>query len=230
MEKQKLNLNEWAEEDRPREKMLSKGIASLTNAELLAILIGSGNTEETAVELTQRILASCRNNLNELGKMTVQELCRFKGIGPAKAITIEAASELGKRRILSGLTERKTIQCSADIYNYFHPVLCDLPIEECWIVLLNQGNKIINRIKISSGGMTETSVDLRCILREALLGRATSIVLCHNHPSGVFRPSIQDDRLTEQLQKAASIMNIRLLDHVIVTEGKYYSYADEGRI
>lgn len=230
MKKQKLNLNEWAEEDRPREKMLSKGIATLTNAELLAILIGSGNTDETAVELTQRILASCHHNLNELGKMSVQELCRFKGIGPAKAITIEAASELGKRRSLSGVTERKTIQCSADLYNYFHPLLCDLPVEECWLVLLNQGNKVISQIKISSGGITETSVDLRCILREALLGRATSIMLCHNHPSGTPRPSIQDDRLTAQLQKAGSFMNIRLLDHVIITDGKYYSYADEGRI
>lgn len=230
MEKQKLKLNEWAEEDRPREKMLSKGVALLTNAELLAILIGSGNTEETAVELAQRILASCHNDLNELGKRTVRELCRFKGIGPAKAITIEAASELGKRRNLSAQPERKAIQSSIDIYTYFHPVLCDLPVEECWILLLNQGNKIINRIKISSGGITETAVDVRCILREALVSRATAIVLCHNHPSGLPHPSQNDDRLTAQLQKAGSFMNIRLLDHVIITDGKYYSYADEGRI
>lgn len=228
--RQKLTLNEWAEEDRPREKMLNKGISALTDAELLAILIGSGNTDETAVELTRRILASCHNNLNELGKMSVSELCQFKGIGPAKAITIEAASELGKRRKLSSREERKSILNSRDIYNHFHPLMCDLPTEECWILLLNQAIKIINQIKISSGGITETAVDMRCILREALLCRATSVILCHNHPSGSTRPSSSDDRLTAQLQKACSIMNISLLDHVIVTDGRYYSYADEGKI
>lgn len=228
--KQRLNLNEWAEEDRPREKMQRKGVSALTDAELLAILIGSGSTDETAVELMRRILAYCNNNLNELGKMSVTDLCHFKGIGPAKAMTIEAASELGKRRKLSEQEERKSVQNSKDIYNYFHPIMCDLPIEEFWILLLNQATKIISRIKISSGGISQTIADPRCILREALLARASSIILCHNHPSGLARPSSQDDCLTMQLQKASATMNISLLDHVIITDGEYYSYADEGKI
>lgn len=230
MEKQKLKLNQWAEEDRPREKMMNKGVSALTNAELLAILIGSGNTEETAVDLMQRILAGCNNNLNTLGKMSVEELCVFKGIGPAKAITIGAASELGKRRALSRQEERQVIRSSVDIYTYFQPLLCDAPVEECWILLLNQANKVICSNRISAGGISETAVDIRCIFREAILKRATSVILCHNHPSGSIRPSQQDDYLTGQLKKAGSLMNIRLLDHVIITDGEYYSYADDDRI
>lgn len=228
--KPKLNIKEWAEEDRPREKMLSKGATSLSDAELLAILIGSGNTEETAVELTRRILASCNNNLNELGKKSIPDLCVFKGIGEAKAISITAALELGKRRKLANAEERKKIMCSKDIYLIFHPILCDLPTEEFWIVLLNQSNKIIDRLKISSGGITETSADIRSILREALLRRATSIILCHNHPSGNTRPSTLDDRLTSKVYQAAKLMDITLCDHLIVCDGTYYSYADEGKL
>jgi DNA repair protein radC len=229
-EKHKLNIKEWAEEDRPREKMLSKGVTSLSDAELLAILIGSGNTTETAVELTRRILVSCNNNLNELGKRSISDLCVFKGIGEAKAISITAALELGKRRKLANAEERKTITCSTDIYHIFQPLMCDLPTEEFWIVLLNQSNKIIDRIKISSGGITETSADIRSILREALLRRATSIILCHNHPSGNRHPSQADDRLTDKVHQATRIMDIQLHDHLIICEGTYYSYADEGRI
>ncbi|WP_321438531.1 DNA repair protein RadC [uncultured Bacteroides sp.] len=228
--KEKLTINQWAEEDRPREKMLEKGIGVLSDAELLAILIGSGNTEETAVELMRRVLASCNHNLNELGKRTVDDLCNFKGIGPAKAISIVAASELGKRRKLSELMERNQITCSTDVYNLMHPLMCDLSTEECWILLLNQSNKVIDKIKISSGGISETSVDVRCILREALIKRAVSIILCHNHPSGNARPSGEDDKLTNRVREAGNFMNINLADHLIVCDGRYYSYVDEGRI
>ncbi|SHF98015.1 DNA repair protein RadC [Bacteroides luti] len=227
--KEKLTINQWAEEDRPREKMLEKGIGALTDAELLAILIGSGNTEETAVELMRRVLASCNHNLNELGKLTVEDLCTFKGIGPAKAISICAASELGKRRKLSEITERNQVTCSTDVYNLMHPLMCDLPTEECWVLLLNQSNKVIDKVKISSGGISETSVDVRCVLREALIKRAVSIILCHNHPSGNTRPSKEDDKLTSKMRQAGEYMNINLADHLIVCDGHYYSYVDEGR-
>ena len=226
----KLNIKEWAEDDRPREKMLRKGVMSLSDAELLAILIGSGNTEETAVELTKRILLSCHNNLNELGKESIEELCSFKGIGEAKAVSITAALELGKRRKAEDTEERVRITCSTDIYCIFHPLLCDLPVEEFWLLLLNQSCKVIDKVKISSGGITETTADVRNILREALLRRATSIVLCHNHPSGNNRPSLIDDRLTVKIQQAARLMDITLIDHLVVCDGKYYSYADEGRL
>lgn len=226
----KLNINQWAEEDRPREKMMLHGAAALTNAELLAILIGSGNTEDTAVELMRKVLDGCRNSLSELGKCTVDDLCRYKGIGPAKAVTILAASELGKRRKEEEPARRKQIRCSTDIYDWFHPLMCDLPVEECWIMLLNQASKVIDTVRISRGGLALTQVDVRCILREALLKRATAFVLCHNHPSGNRTPSTDDDRLTQSVAVASKTMNIRLLDHLIVTDGGYYSYADEGRL
>lgn len=226
----KLNINQWAEEDRPREKMMLHGAGALSNAELLAILIGSGSTDESAVELMRKVLADYRNSLSELGKSGVEELCRYKGIGPAKAITLLAASELGRRRKEEGTLERLQIRSSEDIYRLFYPLMCDLPVEECWVLLLNQAGKVIDRIRISQGGLASTAVDIRCVLREALIRRAVSMVLCHNHPSGNLRPSREDDRLTESLRQAAVTVNLRLLDHVIVTDGKYYSYADEGRI
>lgn len=226
----KLNINQWAEEDRPREKMMLHGAGALSNAELLAILIGSGSTDESAVELMRKVLADYRNSLSELGKSGVEELCRYKGIGPAKATTLLAASELGRRRKEEGTLERLQIRSSEDIYRLFYPLMCDLPVEECWVLLLNQAGKVIDRIRISQGGLASTAVDIRCVLREALIRRAVSMVLCHNHPSGNLRPSREDDRLTESLRQAAVTVNLRLLDHVIVTDGKYYSYADEGRI
>ncbi len=226
----KLNINQWAEEDRPREKMMMHGVSSLSNAELLAILIGSGNTEDSAVELMRKVLAEYHNNLNELGKASVDELCRFKGIGPAKAITILAASELGKRRKEEDIRERLSIVSSKDVYECFYPLMCDLPTEECWLLLLNQASKVIDKVRISTGGLSATAVDVRCILHEALLKRASAIALCHNHPSGNIHPSREDDRLTEQLRQACQIMNIRLVDHVILTDGCFYSYADEGRM
>lgn len=227
---EKLNINQWAEEDRPREKMIKNGVSSLSNAELLGILIGSGNTEESAVDLMRKVLKDYHHNLNELGKASIDELCKYKGIGPAKAITLLAASELGKRRKEEEIRERLVISNSRDIYDCFYPLLCDLPIEECWVLLLNQALKIIDKVKISSGGLNATAVDIRCILREALLKRAVAIALCHNHPSGNIRPSREDDRLTEQLKMACQTMNIGLADHVILVDGCFYSYADEGRI
>ena len=227
---ERLTITQWAEEDRPREKMMLHGVSALSNAELLAILIGSGNTEESAVELMRKVLADYRNNLNELGKASIDELCRYKGIGPAKAITILAASELGKRRKEEKVEERVTILSSKDVYECFYPLMCDLPTEECWVLLLNQASKIIDKVKIGAGGLNATAVDVRCVLREALLKRASAIALCHNHPSGSIRPSREDDRLTQQVNQASQCMNIRLVDHVILTDGAFYSYADEGRI
>ena len=227
---ERLSINQWAEEDRPREKMMMHGVSSLSNAELLAILIGSGNTEDSAVELMRKVLAEYHNNLNELGKASVDELCRFKGIGPAKAITILAASELGKRRKEEDIRERLSIVSSKDVYECFYPLMCDLPTEECWLLLLNQASKVIDKVRVSTGGLSATAVDVRCILHEALLKRASAIALCHNHPSGNIHPSREDDRLTEQLRQACQIMNIRLVDHVILTDGCFYSYADEGRM
>lgn len=226
----KLNINQWAKEDRPREKMMQQGPSALTNAELLAILIGSGNHEDTAVELMRKVLDLYHNSLQELGKANIEDLCRFKGIGSAKAVTLLAASELGKRRMEEVPKERKQIRTSRNIYEIFYPLMCDLPVEECWILLLNQSSKVIDRIRISQGGLASTQVDVRCILREALLKRAVSLVLCHNHPSGNISPSLDDDRLTQAVKQASATMNIRLLDHLIVTDGSYYSYSDEGRL
>ena len=209
---EKLTITQWAEEDRPREKMMLHGVSALSNAELLAILTGSGNTEDSAVELMRKVLADYHNNLSELGKASIDELCRFKGIGPAKAITILAASELGMRRKEEGVEERRAILSSKDVYECLYPLMCDLPTEECWVLLLNQANKVIDKVKISAGGLSATAVDVRCILREALLKRASAIALCHNHPSGSIRPSREDDLLTKQVAQASECMNIRFID------------------
>ena len=227
---ERLTITQWAEEDRPREKMMMHGASALSNAELLAILIGSGNAEESAVGLMRKVLNDYHNNLNELGKVSIEELCRYKGIGSAKAISILAASELGKRRKEESVKERITILSSKDVYDCFYPMMCDLATEECWVLLLNQASKIIDKVKISAGGLSATAVDVRCILREALLKRASAIVLCHNHPSGNIRPSKEDDLLTKHVAQASGCMDIRLVDHVILTDGAFYSYADEGRI
>ena len=226
-----MKIKEWAEEDRPREKMLLKGVTSLSDAELLAILIGSGNSNETAVQLSQRILNSVEYNLNALGKLSIQDLVSgFKGIGEAKAITICAALELCKRRNLADPILRNSIRSSRDAYNLFHPLLCDLPYEELWVALTNRAGKVIGKAKISQGGTGETSADLRIILKTAINALASGIILCHNHPSGNVRPSSQDDALTRRLDKAADLLEIKLSDHLIVSDGTYFSYADEGRL
>ena len=225
----KLSINRWAEEDRPREKMISKGAQALTNAELLAILIGSGNDEDSAVGLMQKVLAAYDNSLDRVGRLCVEELCSFRGIGPAKAITILAACELGRRRAVEQ-PERRQIRSSSQTYDYFYPMMRDLAVEEFHVLFLNQSSIVIDSVRIGMGGLTETVVDVRVILREALLKRATSLVLCHNHPSGNLRPSIHDDRLTRQVQEAARVLNINLVDHLIFTDLGYYSYADEGKL
>lgn len=228
----KLNINQWAEEDRPREKMMRLGAAALSNAELLAILIGSGSTDESAVDLMKRVLADCGNNLNTLGKMTVQDLVsgRYKGLGPAKAITILAACELGKRRQAEKAEERQRLDSAMAIYEYMHPRMQDLAEEEAWVLLMNQNCKLIKAERLSHGGITETAVDVRLIVKSALLCNATVVVLCHNHPSGNARPSVDDDRLTKRVKDACAVMRLHLLDHLIITDGRYYSYSEEGRL
>ena len=225
----KLSINRWAEEDRPREKMMSKGAQALTNAELLAILIGSGSGDDSAVSLMQKVLASYGDSLDRVGRLSVEELCHFKGIGPAKAITILAACELGRRRAVEQ-PERRQVRSAAQVYDFFYPMMRDLAVEECHVLLLNQSSTVIDSVRIGVGGLTETVVDVRIILREALLKRATNLILCHNHPSGNLRPSTHDDRLTRQVQEAARLLNLSLADHVIFTDNGYYSYADEGRL
>ena len=226
----KLNINQWAEEDRPREKLMRLGAAALTDAELLAILVGSGSPKEDAVSLMKRILADCNNNLNSLGKLTIRDLCQYNGIGEAKAITILAACELGKRRQMEKAEERPDLGTATFIYNHMHPVLQDSDVEEFWVLLMNQNHRLIKKLCISRGGITEVAVDIRIIMREAVLVNATIIAVCHNHPSGSLRPSRMDDDLTNSLARACQLMRIRLLDHVIVTDGNYYSYHEEGRI
>ena len=223
----KLNINQWAEEDRPREKMMLKGASALSDAELLAILIGSGNQEESAVALMQRVLQACHNDLSALSKWELRDFKQFKGLGEAKSISI-LALELGRRRSDAKGLERTSIRSSADIFEIFHPLMRDLPTEEFWILLLNQANKVIDKVCISKGGIDQTAVDVRLILREALLQRATQIILIHNHPSGNIRPSKEDRNLTQAVKKSAEAMNIRLTDHVIVADGAFFSFNDEG--
>ena len=210
--------------------MASLGAESLSDAELLAILIGSGSPQESAVDLMKRVLSDCGNNLNTLGKKSVQELCEYNGIGEAKAITILAACELGKRRQLEKAQERERIDSAVAIYEHMHPLMQDLSTEEAWILLMNQDYKLIKTIRISRGGISETAVDVRIILKEALLCNATVVALCHNHPSNSTRPSNDDNRLTERVKRACEIMRIYLLDHVIITDGAYYSYREQGRL
>lgn len=226
----RLRIKDWALEDRPREKLQLRGVTSLTDAELLAILIGSGNSEETAVHLAQRILNTVSNNLNALGKVNIKELTAFKGIGEAKAITITAALELGRRRGSSDPIQREIILSSYHAFELFHPLLCDLPYEELWIALTNRAGKVIEKVKISQGGTGETTADVRLILKAAINSLCSGILLCHNHPSGNIQPSGEDDSLTFKLEKAASYMSIKLLDHIIISDNSYYSYSDEERL
>lgn len=230
MSEDKLNINQWAEEDRPREKLMRLGAGALTNAELMAILIGSGSPKESAVDLMKHILNDCDNNLNKLGRMSIRELQVYNGMGPAKAVSILAACELGKRRQMEKVQERKDLGSPQAIYDYMRPIMQDLDTEEAWIILMNQNYRLIKEERLSHGGITETLVDVRLIVKEALLNNATIVALCHNHPSDNARPSKEDDRLTERVKKACELMRIYLLDHVIVTESSYYSYREKGRL
>lgn len=226
---EKLNINQWAEEDRPREKMASLGTEALSNAELLAILIGSGSTKESAVELMKRILTDCNNSLNTLGKKAIHELCAYNGIGEAKAISILAACELGKRRQMESPEERPDLGTATRIYNYMHPMMQDLDVEEFWVLLLNQNYRLIKKVRISHGGITETAVDIRIVMREAVLANCTILAVCHNHPSGNLSPSSFDNELTRNISRACELMRIRFMDHVIITDGHYYSYHEQGK-
>ena len=227
---EKLNINQWAEEDRPREKMERLGAQALSDAELLAILIGSGSPKEDAVSLMKRILNDCNNNLNTLGKKSIHDLCQYNGVGPAKAITIMAACELGKRRQEEKAEERPDVGTATLIYNHMHPTLQDKDVEEFWILLMNQNHRLIKKMCIAHGGISEVSVDIRIIMREAVLANATILAVCHNHPSGSLVPSRMDNDLTHSIQNACKLMRIRFLDHVIVTDGAYYSYHEEGLV
>ena len=227
---QKLNINEWAEEDRPREKLMAKGANMLTDAELLAILVGSGSTKESAVDLMKRVLNSCDNNLNSLGKMSQHELMEFNGIGEAKAITILAACELGKRRAACAPKERADMGSATAIYEYMHPKMQDLDMEEAWVLLMNQNFKLIKAASISHGGISETAIDVRVVMREAILNNATVIAICHNHPSNNNKPSRMDDQITKKIKDACETMRLYFLDHIIVCDGKYYSYREEGKL
>lgn len=225
-----LTIKEWAVEDRPREKLLKKGVQSLSDAEIIALLIGSGTKNETAVELSKKVLKSANNNLNELGKLNISDLTKMKGIGEAKAITILAALELGRRRKISEIISKKKITQSKDIFELFQPVIGDLPHEEFWILLLNRSNNIIERIKISQGGVSGTVIDVKIILKQAIEKLASSVILCHNHPSGNKNPSKADDSITHKLKSAAELLDIQVLDHIIIANVDYFSYADEGKL
>lgn len=226
----KLTIANWAEEDRPREKLERLGPQALSDAELLAILVGSGSAKEDAVSLMKRILNDCRNNLNTLGKMTIHDLCQYNGVGPAKAITIMAACELGKRRQMEKAEERPELNSATRIYNHMHPVMQDFDVEEFWVLLLNQGHRLIKKLRIAHGGISEVSVDVRILLKEALLANATIMAVCHNHPSGNITPSRMDDCLTDSIKKACQLMRIHFMDHVIIADGQYYSYHEQGKL
>lgn len=221
-------ITAWAEEDRPREKMLLKGRQALTDAELLAILIGSGSIGESAVALAQRILQAVDLNLHELGKCSLKDLQRFKGIGEAKAITIAAALELGRRRQLSDLREKPRITASRDAFQVIAPLLNDLHHEEFWLLMLNKANEVTARECLSKGGMAGTVVDVKMVYKTALDARAAGIIAVHNHPSGNLQPSQADLDLTKRLRKAGEVLDLTLLDHLIVSERGFYSFADEG--
>ena len=225
----RLTIAHWSEDDQPREKLRDKGAQALSNAELLAILIGSGTPGVSAVQLMQEVLNGCNNNLNTLGKLTIRQLMDYKGIGEAKAITILAACELGKRRQQEKPEERPDLSTATRIYNHMHPLLQDSDVEEFWVLLMNQNHRLIKQQRISHGGITETAVDIRIIIREAVLANATILAVCHNHPSNSIKPSKEDDQLTERIKKGCAIMRIHFLDHVIITDGNYYSYREQGR-
>lgn len=225
---EKLTIKSWALDDRPREKLLAKGKNALSDAELIAILIGSGNRNETAVALSKRILQSVEGNINALAKLSVEKLTTFKGIGDAKAIAIITALELGKRRQLEVALEKPKITCSKDGFNIMQTIIGDLEHEEFWVLFLNNSNKVLAKNQISKGGLTATIVDVRLLFKQALELTAVAIIVCHNHPSGKLQPSNADKQLTQKIKLAGATLDIKLLDHLIITEKDYFSFADEG--
>ena len=225
-----ISINNWAEADRPREKLERLGANALSDAELLAILIGSGTANESAVDLMKRILKDCNNNLNTLGKLSLHRLEEYKGIGPAKAITILAACELGKRRQRAKVEDAPLLNSAEAIYNYMYTTIQDLDIEEGWILMMKQNFRLIEAKRISIGGLTMAPIDIRLMMKEALMKNTTILTFCHNHPSGNTSPSHEDDLLTTRIQKACELLSIHFADHVVLTDGKYYSYREEGRL
>lgn len=221
-------ITNWSEDDKPREKLMLKGKSVLSDAELIAILIGSGSRNESAVDLSKRILASVDNNLNALGKLSLSQLIQFKGIGEAKAISIIAALELGRRRRAEDAVELKKVTSSKIIFEIMQPIIGELPHEEFWIIYLNNSNKVISKAQLSKGGITGTLVDVRIVFKTALEMGATGLILCHNHPSGTLIPSDADKQITRKLKLAGDSLEIKVLDHLIVTETSYFSFVDEG--
>ena len=223
-----LNIKSWAEEDRPRQKFAIKGKSSLSDAELISILLGSGNKRESAVELAKKLLASVNHNLNELGKAGIEELMQFNGIGEAKAISIAAALELGRRRKLSNVDKKPKINSSNDAFEQIEAHLTDLAHEEFWVILLNRSNQVIDKRSISKGGVSGTIADSKLIFKMAIEKLASGIILCHNHPSGNVNPSLADKKLTLKIADAGKTLDILVLDHLIVGNNSYFSFADEG--
>jgi DNA repair protein RadC len=227
-ENSRKSIKQWAEDDRPREKLLAKGKAALSDAELIAILIGSGNSSESAVELSRRILQAAADNLVELSRMSVSDLIKFKGIGEAKAISIVAALELGRRRRSAEAQERKRIVTSRDAFEYLYASMADLHYEQFWILLLDQSNKVIGAVQVSDGGIAGTVADPKRIFKTAIERNAAAMILCHNHPSGQLKPSDADVRLTKKLFQSGEMLEIRVIDHLIIGHDQYFSFSDEG--
>ncbi|PCI33769.1 MAG: hypothetical protein COB60_07250 [Flavobacteriaceae bacterium] len=225
-----MTIKSWSDDDRPRDKLLKYGKRSLSNAELVAILIGSGNRNESAVDLSKRIMASINNDLSAFGKVSVAELMKFNGIGEAKAISIITALELGRRQLVSREIIPMSIGGSKDVHNLMKPLIGDLNHEEFWVIFLNNSNKVVHKIQLSKGGLTGTLVDMRLLFKHAIGLLSTGIILCHNHPSGKVTPSESDKMLTQKITKGGLTLDIKVLDHVIITEKMYFSFADEGLI
>jgi DNA repair protein RadC len=225
-----IKITDWAVEDRPREKLIQKGTSSLSDAELLGILISSGTKDKSAVDLGRELLGLVNNNLNSLGKLSINDLKKLHGIGTARAVTIAAALELGRRRKLAEGPEVPQIKCSKDVADIFQPLLADILHEEFWILFLNRSNRVINRMKLSQGGISGTVTDVRIVMKKAIEYLASGIIVCHNHPSGNLNPSESDTKITLKIKEAGNLMDIQLLDHLIISDKDYYSFADNGLI
>ena len=225
-----LKITDWAVGDRPREKMMQYGTSTLSDAELLGILISSGTKDKSAVDLGRELLAIVSNNLNALGKLTIADLTKIHGIGNARAVTIAAALELGRRRKLAEIPEVVQIKCSKDVADIFQPILSDLLHEEFWVLFLNRSNRVIGRMKLSQGGISGTVTDVRLVMKKAIETLASGIIVCHNHPSGNLNPSESDSKITQKIREAGNLLDIQLLDHLIISDKDYFSFADNGLI
>ncbi|QNR24813.1 RadC family protein [Croceimicrobium hydrocarbonivorans] len=223
-------IKDWSEDDQPRAKMINKGPSALSDAELLSILMGSGKTGQSALDISRHILESVSHNLLEFSRLSIDDLEGFEGVGPAKAVRLQAALELGRRRELAGALQRKMVSSSSDAYSVLKSKLSDLRHEEFWVLFLNNRNQVLAQQRISKGGLSGTTADPREVFQIALRLQSTGIILAHNHPSGALRPSASDDRLTQQMKAAGELLVIKVLDHLIITESGYFSYSDEGEL